>query len=107
MSELPHSVPGADPSARAQVNDAAAPAERWLLTIERAARAIGLPSRAIHRATRGGPLRATRPTGHRERLPVDRADAEAEIGAGGTGLSDTRRLTGAPRPARRLGIAGC
>ena len=107
MSELPPSVPGADPSARARVNDAAAPAERWLLTIERAVRAIGLPSQAIHRAARGGPLRATRPTGHRGRLLIDRADAEAEIGAGGTGHPTRDGRPAAPRPARRLGIAAC
>jgi hypothetical protein len=107
VSELPRRVPGADPSARARVNDAAASAERWLLTIERAVRAIGVPSQAIHRATRGGPLRARRPTGHRGRLLVERADVEAEIGAGGAGPSDTRRLTGAPRPAPQLGITGC
>jgi hypothetical protein len=107
VSELPRSVPGADPSARARVNDAAAFAERWLLTIERAVRAIGVPSQAILRATRGGPLRARRPTGHRGRLLVERADVEAEIGAEGACLSDTRRLTGASRPAPQLGITGC
>ena len=107
MSELPRSVLGADPSAQARVNDAAAPAERWPLTIQRVVRAIGLLSQAIHQVTRGGPLRDTRPTGPRGRLPVDRADAEARIGAGGAALSDTKRLTRAPRPPRRLGIPGC
>jgi hypothetical protein len=107
VSELPTSVPGADPSARARANGATAPAEPWLLTIERAARAVRPPSQVIRRESRGGPLDATWPTGHLGRLLAGCADAEAEIDAGGTGLSDARRPAGAPRPARRLGIAGC
>ena len=107
MSELPPIVPGADPSARARVTAAAAPAKRSLPTTEQTARAIALPSQAMHQPTGGGPLRATGRTDYREQLLIHRADAKAESDAGGTHLYGTRRPTGAPRAARQLGIVGC
>jgi hypothetical protein len=105
VSELPPSIPGADPSARARASGAAAPAERWLRTIEQAARAIRPSSQAIRRATRGGPLHAAKPARHAEQLLVHCASVEVEIGAAGAGLPDTRRLTGAAGSARRFGLA--
>ena len=107
MSELPQSVSGVDPSARARVTDAAAPAERLLPTTERTVRVIAPPRQAVHRATVDGPLGATELTNHGERLLIDRAEAEAEIDAGRTDRYGTRRPGGAPREARRLGILGC
>jgi hypothetical protein len=107
VSELPPSVPGAHPSARARANIVTGREERWPLTTEQTTRAIALRSHATHRATGGGPIRGAGRTDHRARLLIDRADGKAELDAGGTVLYGTRRPIGAPRAARQLGIVGC
>jgi hypothetical protein len=107
VSELPSSPLGANTGVRARLDDATAPATRSLPTTEQTSRAIPLSSEANHRAIASGPLRATGRIDHGERLLIDRADAKADIHAGGTDRCGTRRPTGALRAARRLGIVGC
>jgi hypothetical protein len=116
VSELPHSAPGAHPSAHARFPAAAASAPAQPRTIEQIVRAIRRWSHALPRPIRGGPLRAAKTTGSRGPFRVDAVDVEAVIAGGAAGRSDTRPPASRPVPrqvlyprgaGRRPGHAAC
>jgi hypothetical protein len=106
VSELPHSAPGAHPSAHARVPAAAASAPAQPRTIEQIVRPIRRWSHALPRPIRGGPLRAAKTAGSRGLLRVDAVDVEAVIAGAAAGRSDPRPPASRPVPRQVLGPRG-